>query len=161
MILQPSACATCLEGGCCNELAVCNATASCLACVNGQETSPAKCGAAATKKAADAFTACLDAQCKEPCTPKQCNPLTNEGCDVAAGEACDLGQNGFRCFPGPNTGELCTACDHNAGPFCKPGMHCMTDGGCARYCCDDGDCGTGTCDKSILDHPIVGVCVQK
>jgi hypothetical protein len=161
MILQPGACATCLEGDCCGELATCDGAGDCLACVIGQETNPAKCNAEPAKTAALAFTACLDAHCKALCTPKQCNPLTNEGCNAAAGEACDLGQTGFRCYAGPNDQEICAACDGSSGPFCKPGMHCMADGACAHYCCDDGDCGTGVCDKSVLAHPDIGVCLHK
>ena len=159
-ILEPGACAACLESACCAELAACDEAPSCLACVLGAQTNPALCDAEPTHAAALAFTGCLAAHCDALCTPAQCNPITNAGCDAAAGEACDLASAGFRCFPPPNEQALCAPCDANVGPFCAPGMHCLKDGACARYCCDDADCGAGLCDRALLGHPLVGVCLR-
>jgi hypothetical protein len=92
-----------------------------------------------------------------------CNPVTNFGCDGGAGEACDLGGNGFSCYPPPNDVPLCGSCDNANGPFCLPTMHCSeTNGGfaCTRFCCDDTDCTGGHCDKTVLQSDPVGVCVK-
>lgn len=97
-----------------------------------------------------------------------CNPVTNQGCDGGAGEACDLGDNGsggsaFGCFAPPNDVALCGSCDNQAGPFCKPTLHCVEeDGGgfgCGRWCCDDTDCTPGHCDTSYLGQA-PGICVK-
>jgi hypothetical protein len=106
--------------------------------------------------------------CNTQCTPvSSCNPVTNAGCDTAAGEACDLDTgNIYNCFPAPNTGTLCTTCSYNSGPFCEGTTHCIDtnssgdNGQCARFCCNDGDCGGGTCDMTTLPGG-AGVCVLK
>lgn len=55
-----------------------------------------------------------------------CNPITNEGCDTAAGEACDFdGSGGFTCYPDGNTEAVCAACDAINGPFCASGHTCV------------------------------------
>lgn len=88
----------------------------------------------------------------------QCNPVTNEGCDSAAGEACDLTQNGFTCYPPPNTENICGACGGQGEGFCAAGLTCI--GTCARFCCDESDCGTGFCFKDpFAEFANVGVCV--
>lgn len=70
-----------------------------------------------------------------------CTPMA-PSCN--AGESCDLGPNGFECFPPPNLaaeGQLCAA----QGPYCQHGMGCP-QGACARYCCSQADCVSGgTC----------------
>lgn len=82
----------------------------------------------------------------------ECNPITNEPCNTAAGEACDISNSmdgaflGFVCYPAPNEKALCEACDGGNGPWCQGTMTCAGSK-CARFCCDDGDCGTGTCVK--------------
>jgi hypothetical protein len=88
----------------------------------------------------------------------QCNPVTNEGCDSAAGEACDLTQSGFTCYPAPNIENICGACGGQGESFCAAGLTCI--GTCARFCCDDSDCGTGFCFKDpFAEIASVGVCV--
>lgn len=88
----------------------------------------------------------------------ECNPVTNDGCDSAAGEACDATADGFVCFPAPNDVALCGECSNSAGPFCEAGSTCVGAEGtqCVKYCCDDGDCGSGVCDTG---GGLVGVCV--
>ncbi len=93
-----------------------------------------------------------------------CNPVTNAPC--ATGEACDASNMGtFECFPPPNDGKLCGACDNSKGPFCGGGLGCAQKK-CAKYCCDDGDCGTGgKCTKSDANGPFwpgvnVGICLD-
>lgn len=56
-----------------------------------------------------------------------CNPVTNEGCNAAMGEACDLdgGAGKFGCFPMGNTQDICKVCSNNNGPFCKATFHCV------------------------------------
>jgi hypothetical protein len=83
---------------------------------------------------------------------------------LGAGEACDNGPDNFNCYPAPNTGDLCGACD-NQNTFCKDGLTCVpTDaqgtGKCARFCCTDADCGgaTGSCAKGFSNDPMVGLC---
>ena len=93
----------------------------------------------------------------------ECNPVSQEGCDFAAGEECDLEQSGnFVCFPSGNTEPPCAVCDNGNGPWCQPGMHCH-EGMCRRYCCDDSDCGPSlTCNKMVatfMDTPQVGLCL--
>jgi hypothetical protein len=87
-----------------------------------------------------------------------CNPVTNAGCDAAKGEACDVGPNGFQCYPGPNAVSLCGECGADKG-FCAGGLYCL--GKCAKYCCEDKDCGTGKCDTKFSSDPAVplGVCI--
>jgi hypothetical protein len=82
--------------------------------------------------------------CVEIAGGDECNPVTNEGCDTEAGEACDSGEDGFMCYPPPNENALCTECSEDAG-FCAPGHVCV-GGLCARWCCTDQDCGDdGVC----------------
>ena len=63
------------------------------------------------------------------CAPSEmafaCNPITNEGCNDAAGEACEYGiEEYFTCFPAPNDVPEGGACDWEDGPFCQPGHTC-------------------------------------
>ncbi|MEQ9322470.1 MAG: hypothetical protein RIF41_25110 [Polyangiaceae bacterium] len=93
----------------------------------------------------------------------ECNPVSQEGCDVAAGAECDIEQSGnFICFPSGNTEPPCATCNNGNGPWCQPGMHC-NEGQCRRYCCDDSDCGPSlTCNKMVAtfeDTPHVGLCL--
>lgn len=184
---QP-ACQTCLEAGCCAELAACAASSSCAACVTGG--SAKDCTDA--KALASALEDCNTTKCKKACTPPPppidctapldlgkvpsggkciaidkkkvaCNPVTQEGCDAANGEACDVqtsgGALGFQCYKGTNTAKLCGDCDGVNGPFCAPGTSC-DGGGCARFCCDDTDCSPGaTCTKTAFQPDYaIGVC---
>lgn len=101
----------------------------------------------------------------------QCNPITQDGCNVANGEACDRqvapdgSQIGFKCYPSMNTNDACQPCNDGAG-YCKPGLSCFEH--CGKMCCDDGDCGNGsTCRKSddFGDNlfpvtPGLGLCAQ-
>ena len=97
--------------------------------------------------------------CFKIAAPHKCNPVTNEGCDTAAGEACNFGQAGFQCYPAPNDRKLCEACSEEAG-FCEGGMVCF-EGKCAKFCCDDGDCGGGFCNTAITGVAGLGVCTPK
>lgn len=129
--------------------------------MTGVNMDPAVCGA---NTLLNAVTTCDQAVCKECQPPPPCNPITNEGCDTAGGEACDFNGAGFQCFPAPNDTDLCGMCDNQNGPFCKPGMHCAQDmdgnANCAAYCCDDADCGKGKCDKTVLGDPAIGICLK-
>jgi hypothetical protein len=153
---------------CCQQLLDCNndSSSNCFACVTGQQMG-ANCMGSPTAGLIMALNACIMSQCATPCAPpppppSTCNPVTNDGCDVDAGEACDLSNKGsYTCFPAPNTAMLCGMCTNAMGPFCEGTMHCLEDmsgGKCARYCCDDGDCAGGKCDMSQLKDG-VGVCV--
>jgi hypothetical protein len=160
--MMPTDCGKCAEQQCCTELTACKNNAMCFSCLTDPNADPAVCAAAAQKAQLDAISACQDAKCAVECAPPPpCNPVTNDPCDSAAGEACDHSANGFVCFPAPNDVVQCEMCDESAGPFCEAGHTCLSDGACAAYCCDDGDCGTGKCDKTILMDPQVGVCVKK
>jgi hypothetical protein len=90
----------------------------------------------------------------------ECNPITQEPCDVAAGEACDtnLLVDGFACYPTGNVHAVCEACSQVL-QFCQPGLTCpelvaegsQAEGQCAKYCCDDNDCGpSGMCYTALL-----------
>ncbi|HHH29620.1 MAG TPA: hypothetical protein ENK57_14915 [Polyangiaceae bacterium] len=94
-----------------------------------------------------------------------CNPITNDGCDEAAGQACDVnyGTYRFQCFDGPNEVALCESCGQADG-FCAPGSTCF-GGDCARFCCDDDDCSPDSaCDHAPLEDfgmGEVGLCLRK
>ena len=83
----------------------------------------------------------------------RCNPVSNAGCNTAAGEACDDDQvGGFKCYPAPNQAKDGAACaDDDDGPSCAPGLGCAgtsesnPEGTCARYCCADAECGNKKC----------------
>jgi hypothetical protein len=179
-VIDPSVCATCLEGHCCDALATCGATEGCVDCMGGDMASCV----ADNKAAVDAITACATASCNIECTKTPpdatctvpavapsngscitlsaditCNPVTNAPC--AAGEACDFNTaNGFLCYPPPpaNSEPVCAACSLADGLSCKGGESCV-NGTCVRFCCADIDCGAGTCDKSTSPGQIIGFCV--
>lgn len=153
-----NACGSCIEGSCCAQTATCKADAKCFACLTGA-ANPATC-TGASKAALDALNTCVDTNCTVQCNPP-CNPITNEGCDGDAGEACDHTPTGFGCFPPDNDTPVCESCDNQKGPFCEAGHTCLPDGTCGAYCCDDGDCGTGKCDKTVIKLAQGGVCVKK
>lgn len=59
-----------------------------------------------------------------------CNALTSEGC--AAGDACDYAAGEadvlpvVACFGGDNIQAEGETCDNALGPWCQPGLHCVT-----------------------------------
>jgi hypothetical protein len=185
-IFPAGACATCGETKCCPEGAACDVTDGCIGCVYSSDPTCT----AANKPVVDALLACMHASCEAACFPApppktdvtcvvpatspslgacvavggaiECNPITNDPCDTAAGEACDFQGNGYHCYPGPNDKNLCEACGpSNAGSHCKGGSTCLPgpDGNCGKFCCDDGDCGKGKCDKADNLPGKVGYCV--
>jgi len=95
-----------------------------------------------------------------------CNPVTNEGCDDSAGEACEYGmEEYFTCFPAPNDVDEGGACDWETGPYCAPTLTCdpttpgETAGVCRRHCCSDGDCESGqSCEAYDPDFGTLGAC---
>jgi len=90
----------------------------------------------------------------------ECNPVTNEPCDTAGGQACDVaGPIGFVCYDPPNDGLLCQECDQDT-IYCAGTMTCDTEAGlCVKYCCSNADCGTGTCVPfGIPEAPELGQC---
>ena len=90
-----------------------------------------------------------------------CNPVTNEGCDTQAGEACDVSATGFGCYPAPNLEDLCQPCGGDGASYCKAGHTCF--GTCFRFCCKSSDCGTGVCYKDPFPGSLitsVGVCIH-
>jgi hypothetical protein len=163
-------CGPCLEGACCQELiddggtgesqelfdcANANCSAECFppapmfpALECSGESAPGMAGACVTIAGGIA-----------------CNPVTNEGCNTMAGEACDVGMGGFQCYPSGNVKNLCETCGANDADFCKPGFSCVGEGECGRYCCSDTDCGAGTCLKTLegqalfTSAPDLGICV--
>lgn len=177
------ACGTCLDSKCCTEVDACNAVTGCMDCATGGACDPSN------QTAADALASCASSSCAAECGPPTidpfctapatapsagscvtidatnlCNPVTNAGCNAAAGESCDFdGAGGFKCWAPPpaNTAALCAACDVTAGPACLPTSTCMaTPAGttaCARFCCTDADCGAGKCDTTITGGT-PGVC---
>lgn len=170
------ACGLCLEENCCAELiewggigdlttelndcGVANCPTECLPPVQGVVGAP-ECSAPPGPQAAGACVTVAD--------PINCNPVTNEPCDTAGGEACDNTGAGFECFGPPNDTDTCDTCDNANGPWCKPGATCIGNGGtqCAKYCCDDSDCGPGVCFKVddtgaqvFPQSPELGVCVD-
>jgi hypothetical protein len=88
----------------------------------------------------------------------QCNPISNQGCNDAIGEACDFGASGLQCYPPPNDVAVCDACGAS-GQGCKAGSTCAPEGYCAKFCCDDGDCGNAG-DCSPIAGFNLGYCVK-
>lgn len=182
----PGSCTTCGEASCCAEGAACDATEGCISCV---ESTDPTC-TAANKAEADALLSCLHTSCEAACFPTppppvdvtctvpaplplagscvtvggaiECNPITNELCDTANGEACDLKGDGYHCYPGPNAKNLCDTCGPtgNMGQ-CKGGSTCLPgpDGKCGKFCCSDAECGAGKCNKMDMLPAGVGYCV--
>ena len=129
---------TCLTGSCETECAAPAGSCARFCCTDGD------CGTGTCDKmlTGDANVGvCVDAQqaaaCDAPSTSPSngscvtidattylCNPITNEGCDTAAGEACDFGASGFECYPAPNDAMLCDACA-SGGPYCAGGTTCF------------------------------------
>ena len=181
-VLGTSACETCLEANCCTALADCAATPHCLEYFLGSTPDLALYNRLAVKPRADALLSCTNQKCMPACGPKLCNPVTNEGCDSEAidgPESCDTPEDlpglipavsnatgaKFVCWPAPNDQWQCGGCDNRVGPYCEPGLACLPDHSCAKYCCDDGDCGLdGLCDKALMASEFgganVGVCVK-
>jgi hypothetical protein len=94
-----------------------------------------------------------------------CNPVTNEGCDSAAGEACEYGiEEYFMCFPAPNDVDEGGACNWEEGPWCKATFVCSSDdpespsGVCRRPCCSDADCGSKSCVVADPEFGTLGIC---
>lgn len=159
-------CDACLEANCCaevidgegevtQELFDC-ASASCNAQCIGPEPVPLPAPQCELPTTLPAAGACVSGGA--------CNPVTQVGCNAAAGEACDFGQNGFSCYASGNVKELCDSCGANDNDYCLPGNTCAPPGGastnvCFRFCCDDSDCGSGTCATGIFEaYPDLGVC---
>ncbi len=85
-----------------------------------------------------------------------CNPITNEGCNAGAGEACDLTANGnFECVNGAHNLGACAPCSTGQ---CQAGMTCEITPSCTKFCCDDTDCGQGICARPV-NATGPGVCV--
>ena len=75
----------------------------------------------------------------------KCDPRSNLGCDTAAGQVCEIGQDVAKnyileCFPPPNDRKLGQSCSRKSGPYCGPTLHCAVDGVCRHFCCSDVDC---------------------
>jgi len=166
LLTDPNACGTCLESACCDEMNACHDDLmGCWACITDPNVDPAVCSGAAVAALLDSVQTCADGCCSATCFDGGCNPVTNEGCDAAAGEACDFTGDGFGCFPAPNDTPACGECSNADGPFCEATLTCSSDAdgntGCTHYCCDDGDCGAnGACDKANHTDG-VGICLPK
>jgi MYXO-CTERM domain-containing protein len=80
------------------------------------------------------------------CVPlnSACHPMTNEGCNTSAGEACRLDPlaGSVACSPGPNEAEPGKLCDQSTR-FCRPGYFCGASIRCEKLCCSDSDCPVG------------------
>jgi MYXO-CTERM domain-containing protein len=96
------------------------------------------------------------------CVPlnSACHPLTNEGCDAAAGEACrfDAKAGTVACFAGANVVEPGKTCDQTSR-FCMPGFFCGASIRCEKVCCSDADCPDGVpCTPLISLLGDIGTC---
>lgn len=182
-------CATCLETSCCDALRDCTINEDCRACVAGESSFAACGEVATVVALRSCVGGQCDATCRpggEPiqglptpdcehppglpsggrCFQKgdlagriQCNPLSNDPCDGAAGEACalDPGLDAWHCSATGHHQPTCAPCGLLDGG-CAPGHVCL-DGACYRYCCDESDCGTGVC-FYVAPHPF-SVCVTR
>jgi hypothetical protein len=99
--------------------------------------------------------------------PVTCDPRTNGGCNTAAGQVCELGQNASKaytllCFPPPNPQRLGQTCNRKTGPYCAATLHCAPDGTCHHFCCSNVDCKEG--DECIPlpggNFGTIGVCAK-
>ena len=68
----------------------------------------------------------LTASCWQP-TGSECDPRDAAGCDVTAGETCDIaqtpgGEPNLVCLSGPNTQQLGDDCNPSSGPFLWSGF---------------------------------------
>src|SRR5690242_15320577 len=84
---MPNDCGLCIEGKCCKELLDCQGDAECNTCITDPMADPTTCNANAL---VTGLVGCQQGSCTMECTTPTCNPVTNEGCDAAGGEACDL-----------------------------------------------------------------------
>jgi hypothetical protein len=169
-------CGVCLAQECCAEVSACAEVPACLACVGGD---PEACADEAAQATTDALSACSSPACDQACgealpapqcrpdmeSPSggscveigdtfECNPVTQEPCEVESGAACDVNitLDGFACYPSDNVHASCEPCSIEDG-FCQAGFACPgaqtgmgNPGQCSKYCCDDADCGPdGTC----------------
>lgn len=106
----------------------------------------------------------------EGCVPSDmrfdCIPMTNEGCDTAAGEACEYGLDQyFTCYEAPNDVAEGGACNWESGPYCEIGLTCdfadpeNPSGVCRRHCCANSDCDSPeTCVPTDAEFGTLGVC---
>lgn len=184
LFMNPTTCQKAITDKCCQEISDCVNDSECNDCLTNPNADPQTCGANAflgtfllcqgekCSGAADCGEAC-DANVAMPpsmgsCvtvdgTNNECNPVTNDKCDGAAGAACDVKQGGFKCYPDGNTHDICTGCGNGAQDqnFCKGGLTCFGVE-CVKYCCTDADCGAkGTCKLGDLPDPKVGHCTNK
>jgi hypothetical protein len=94
----------------------------------------------------------------------ECDPVSADGCNVAAGATCDHSMmlGGFTCFPDSvaKAGEFCD----NITAFCGAGTTCngLLEV-CQRYCCADSECVQGACERHLFDDGAadVGVCTAE
>lgn len=96
------------------------------------------------------------------CVPlnSECHPVTNEGCNTSAGEACrfDPMAGAVGCFPGPNEALPGKSCDQTSR-FCRPGYFCGASIRCEKLCCSDSDCPAGiSCTPLISLLGDIGTC---
>ena len=143
-------CGTCAVASCCAQLEACAANGTCATCL-AERGNAYECDA--STPTFGALLACLETSCPASCPENECNPVTNQGCDGAAGDACDyglwnvdgdgIGSEYFAaCYDTENTLACADECD-GAEPYCSPGFTCNEEGftdRCRRYCCGQGDC---------------------
>jgi hypothetical protein len=142
-------CGKCAVDSCCSELEACAANGTCATCL-AERGNAYECDA--STPTFGALLTCLETSCPSSCPENECNPVTNQGCDGGAGEACDYGlwnvdNDGIgseyfaACYDTQNTLACADECD-GAEPYCMAGFTCndeLTDR-CRRYCCGQGDC---------------------
>jgi hypothetical protein len=186
------ACEPCLADQCCQEVSECAVEGNCPVCITPEE----ECDSDDAEEAADALLQCASSSCNMECISQTtfvldcqppnpspsmgtcavgaqfaCNPITNDKCDTAGGQACDYGMSGMSCYPAPNTQAVCAECGlSQQGPWCQGGMTCLFDQQqCAKFCCNDQDCSSnGRCDMAALEEAIgngasfgvMGICVE-
>jgi hypothetical protein len=103
----------------------------------------------------DAGTVPLD-PCSDP-DAGACDPLTNAGCDGAAGYACSFyaGSGGPLACLADSTEPAGAPCDAEDGPWCGPTLTCAPGAGvCTPFCCGDDGC-TGAEPCTPLDLPSI------
>lgn len=122
------------ELGVCRQLcctsADCGGTATCVPFASASGTLGVCSGAIDPATAADPPAGSTTSPTCWSANEAGCNALTSEGC--AAGDACDYAAGEpdvepvVSCFGGDNIQAEGESCDNALGPWCQPGLHCVT-----------------------------------
>ncbi len=159
--LYDQPCGPCLEDRCCDELISSNGDGAADELVTcAQQSCTAECFSSAPFAYECSIPplgpdelAAADGSCIAIAGSIACNPVTQEGCDLAAGGVCDFDSGGFSCYYDDSAVKnVCEPCGMTGSDYCVAGLGCIVE--CARYCCADADCNGGQCVKISKGLPL-------